>query len=107
MRFKERLREEIEYKGMTVKEIAAMSGISSNTLLSYIDSRGYLPNVETAVKIARILDVSVEYLVTGKHATNFDKETDDFLQVYTRLNKRDKKLLGKIADSMNEMEGVR
>ena len=66
MTFKERLRTEIEYKGMSVKEIASAAGISNNTLLSYIDSRGYLPNVETAVKIASVLGVSVEYLVTGK-----------------------------------------
>ena len=40
--------------------------MNNNTFLSYIDSRGYLPNVETAVKIARALGVSVEYLVTGE-----------------------------------------
>lgn len=64
--FKERLREEIEYKGLLVKEVAAECGISNSTFLSYIDARGVLPNVETAVKIASVLGVSVEYLVTGK-----------------------------------------
>lgn len=68
MAFKDRLREEIEFKGMLVKEVAAAAGISNSTFLSYIDARGVLPNVETAVKIAETLGVSVEYLVTGKDA---------------------------------------
>ena len=63
MTFKDRLRAEIEYKGLPIKEISEAAGINNNTFLSYIDARGYLPNVETAVKIARVLGVSVEYLV--------------------------------------------
>lgn len=66
MTFKDRLREEIEYKGLLVKEISSALGISNSTFLSYIDARGSLPNVETAVKIAKFLGVSVEYLVTGE-----------------------------------------
>ena len=31
----------------------------------YIDARGVVPNVETAVKIANYLGVTVEYLVNG------------------------------------------
>ncbi len=65
MSFKDRLREEIEYKGLMVKEISSQVGISNSTFLSYIDARAVLPNVETAVKIAQVLGVSVEYLVTG------------------------------------------
>ncbi|MBR1638666.1 MAG: helix-turn-helix transcriptional regulator [Treponema sp.] len=89
---------------MSVKELAAAAGISGNTLLSYIDARGYLPNVETAVKIAKTLGVSVEYLVTGKRTVATDKETDDFIQTFVHLTKHDKKLLEKIADSMKEIE---
>lgn len=66
MNFKERLREEIEYRGLLIKEISSKVGISNSTFLSYIDARGVLPNVETGVKIAKALGVSVEYLVTGE-----------------------------------------
>ena len=65
--FKDRLRDEIEYKGLLIKEISAKCGISNSTFLSYVDARGVLPNVETAVKIAQALNVSVEYLVTGEN----------------------------------------
>lgn len=68
MSFKENLREEIEFNGILVKELAARVGISNSTMLSYIDSRGVLPNVETAVKIAAALGVTVESLVGGVSA---------------------------------------
>ena len=66
MAFKDRLREEIEYQGLLVKEISAKAGISNSTFLSYIDARSVLPNVETGIKIAKALGVSVEYLVNGE-----------------------------------------
>ena len=47
-----------------------VTGISNSTFLSYIDARAVLPNVETAVKIAKALDVSVEYLVTGEDSVH-------------------------------------
>ena len=70
MSFKDRLRQEIEYKGLLVKELSAEVGISNSTFLSYIDARGVLPNVETA------LGVSVEYLVTGKEPIYNSKQID-------------------------------
>lgn len=76
MNFRDRLREEIEYKGLLVKEVSAQAGISNSTFLSYIDARAVLPNAETAVKIAAVLGVSVEYLVTGKDAVYDSKYTD-------------------------------
>lgn len=106
MGFKERLREEIEYRGLLVKEVSAAIGISNSTFLSYIDARGVLPNVETAVKIANYLGVTVEYLVNGdknpcenvKSPVIADKI--HLTKSYERLSAHDKSLLIKIADVM-------
>ena len=76
MSFKDRLRKEIENRGFLIKEMSAKVGISNSTFLSYIDARGVLPNVETAVKIASALGVSVEYLVTGKEPIYNSKQID-------------------------------
>jgi transcriptional regulator with XRE-family HTH domain len=51
---------------MMVKELSAKTGIKKHTLDNYLNTHNSLPNVETAVKIARTLGVSVEYLVTGR-----------------------------------------
>jgi bacteriophage CI repressor helix-turn-helix domain len=89
MSFKDRLREEIEYKGLMVKEIASQVGISNSTFLSYIDARAVLPNVETAVKIAQVLGVSVEYLVTGNDTVLEARYADlkEIIRDLTRLSR--------------------
>jgi len=66
MGFNENLRSELQFSGMLVKELAEKSGVKKHSLDRYLDSRSQLPNVETGVKIAQALDVTVEYLVTGE-----------------------------------------
>ena len=107
MGFKERLRDEIEYRGLLVKEVSAAVGISNSTFLSYIDARGVLPNVETAVKIAKYLGVSVEYLVDGdsnesKKEVSFHSEKMQLNESYEKLSSHDKIILVKIADAMSK-----
>ena len=107
MGFKERLRDEIEYRGLLVKEVSAAIGISNSTFLSYIDARGVLPNVETAVKIAKYLGVTVEYLVDGdstdkeKIDNSFFSEKMKLNKSYDKLSSHDKAILVKIADAMS------
>ena len=66
--FRDNLKEQIEYKGMIIKELAAKTGISKRTIDTYVDSRAVIPNAEIAVKIAEALDTSVEYLVNGRES---------------------------------------
>ena len=99
------MREEIEYKGLLIKEVSSALGISNSTFLSYIDSRAVMPNVETAVKIAQFLGVSVEYLVTGEKpvpAKNENEERLNLLRHFENLSKHDKGIVLKIVDAMDE-----
>ena len=64
--FKENLRAELDFQGLTVKELAARTGIIKGTLDNYLGTRESIPPADIAVKIAQALNVSVEYLVTGK-----------------------------------------
>jgi len=66
MGFKENLKSELWYSGLLVKELAAKSRVNKHSIDNYLNKRGQLPSVEAAVRIAQALDVSVEYLVTGK-----------------------------------------
>jgi transcriptional regulator with XRE-family HTH domain len=66
--FKENLRNELDYQDITVKELSVRTGIPIATLDCYLGTRATIPSVETAVKIARSLQVSVEYLVVGDTA---------------------------------------
>lgn len=85
MGFRENVRDEISYKGLQIKEVAARVGISYGSFLSYVDARAVLPNVEIAVRIAQVLGVSTEYLVTGK---NLSGEVDtSYLKPYKHFIK--------------------
>lgn len=66
MGFKENLKAELSYQNMVVKELADRTCINKSTLDNYLRDKHSSPTVENAVKIARALNVSVEYLVTGK-----------------------------------------
>ncbi len=64
--FADRLREEIEYIGISQRELAEKAGIKKRALDMYLGYRASMPAVDVAVKLAEALNVSVEYLVTGK-----------------------------------------
>jgi len=64
--FSQRLRYEMEYIGLTRKELAAKAGIQKRALDAYLEAQQSMPPADKAVKIAAALGLSVEYLVTGK-----------------------------------------
>ena len=66
--FWERVDEELEYKGMNRKTLATEVGFNLGNIGKGIQL-GSSPSADTAVKIARVLNVSVEYLVTGENSS--------------------------------------
>ena len=64
--FSKRLRSEIEYIGLNRKEFALKAGIKKRALDAYLGVQQSIPPADIAVKIASVLGISVEYLVTGK-----------------------------------------
>jgi transcriptional regulator with XRE-family HTH domain len=72
MGFRENLKTELSYSGILVKELAAQSGLKKHTIDNYLSVRGRMPAADAAVRIARVLGVSVEYLITGETAENKD-----------------------------------
>lgn len=69
MGFKEILKDELIYKDIQSKELAARTGISLHTINHYLTQNGNAPSAENAYKIAQVLGVSVEYLLTGKNSS--------------------------------------
>lgn len=64
--FWKRVDEEIEYKGINRASLARKCNFSVTNIGQGI-KLGSTPSAETAVKIARFLGVSIEYLVTGEN----------------------------------------
>ncbi|MBO4320508.1 MAG: helix-turn-helix transcriptional regulator [Treponema sp.] len=87
------VKEELDYKLMSQKELASFTKISYNTLQSWI-TKDRLPNAEDAVKIAGVLGVSVEKLVTGLEykSEKLDKETNQLIHDIRHLSSDDLKI---------------
>ena len=91
--FKVNLRSELDYLGLTVKELSAKTGIPKGTLDCYLGLRASMPPADIAVKIAAALNVTVEYLLTGQEMSKQDKLLDhtmrSIIQLLTELNEKD------------------
>lgn len=64
--FSKRLEFEIDYKGYGRKGFAAKAGIKKRALDAYLGKQQSMPPADVALKIASVLGLSVEYLITGK-----------------------------------------
>ncbi len=60
----ERIKERREYFGLSQRELARRVGVGKITI-SEIEGGDRLPNVETAIRIARALETTVEQLWGG------------------------------------------
>lgn len=96
MGFKENLKDEMEYQGLTTKDLAQKSGVSKRTIDNYLLANPQEPGVYNAQKIAKALNVSVEYLVTGaeyKSPVAITGERLEFLNSFEKLPADDRLLI--------------
>ena len=91
--FKTNLRNELDFLGLTVKELSFKAGIAHGTLNGYLGVRASMPPADIAVKIANSLGVTVEYLVIGQEIKQQDRLLDrnirSITQILPELNERD------------------
>ncbi|MDR2864759.1 MAG: helix-turn-helix domain-containing protein [Spirochaetaceae bacterium] len=106
MGFNENLKSQLQFSGMLVKELAARSGVKKKTLDSYLTTQSYSPSVETAVRIAQALGVSVEYLVNGmdawkgRHLSSLPQDIQDIVRAAEFLGERDRQVILTLANSL-------
>ena len=71
--FWDNVKELLDFKNLTQKELSAITGINLGTLKNQI-CRNVIPDAISAVKIAQALDTTVEYLVTGENNNEAAKQ---------------------------------
>ena len=109
MGFRENLKAELAYKDILIKELAELSGISRRTIDNYLRENGSIPSADAAVRIARTLGVTVEYLMTGheqQEANNLPLSPDPriILKNLELLNIRDRRIVLNLIRVLKEME---
>ena len=95
MSFNENLKEAMFCKNLTTMELATRSGINSGTISNYLKTNGAMPPADKALKIAQVLDVSVDFLVNGfetKKVSSIQQKSPFPIEVY------------KIAQDMTDLE---
>ena len=97
--FRKILRDELDYQGLTVKELAAKSMVAKGAIDSYLGKQASMPPADTAVRIAAALGVTVEYLVKGQDnsletPTHFfsSPKKRSLLRIFDELAPEDQKL---------------
>lgn len=101
--FKENLRKFLDYKDLTVKELAFASGVPKRSIENYLNARASMPPADYACKIAKALGTSVEFLVNGESVENqcFSKEAIQIAKIYQNLPKKDKDVVERIAQALS------
>ena len=106
MGFAENLRDELEYQGMQVKELAEKTGISINTLNKYRPGSTVVPTVDNALKIAKVLGVSLDYLATGSdmdaRKSPEQEVVSSFAKALRRFSQKDRALVYAVIESLSE-----
>jgi len=101
--FKSILRNELDFRDITVKELSSKTGIPKPTLDHYLGARSSMPPADIAVKIAEALGVTVEYLVNGKDSRSerlLEPEARKLLTLYEILDVKDKQIVMTMIESM-------
>ncbi|UTC77588.1 helix-turn-helix transcriptional regulator [Treponema sp. OMZ 799] len=106
MTFNQRLKDLIKEKNLLQKEFAVKAGIKKRALDMYLGSRNSLPNVDLGVKIAKALDTTVEYLVTGEDSSlglenpKLNKKYTRFINKLEILDDVDQAIVENLIDSL-------
>jgi len=99
--FRANLRAELDFCGLTVKELSSKTGIAQGTLNCYLGARASIPPADIAAKIAGALGVTVEFLVTGQEAKKqnrlFDNNVRSTIQILLELGEKDAETMFGIA----------
>jgi len=88
MGFRENLKSELTYLGIPVKELAAKSGINKGTIDHWLSAKNKIPTVDKGVKIAQVLGVSVEYLVTGEDSPKTIQKSSNLSRHIAQLSEK-------------------
>ncbi len=104
MSFKDNLKEELSFQGMLVKDLAEKTGLNQASLSNYLRENSSIPSADIAVKIAKALNVSVEYLVSGKKSLSDDNQEFNcqiirLAKKLSKINRDDLKHIEALIDS--------
>ena len=89
MNFWMRLKNEIKAKNTTQEWIAGKIGVPLSTFRKWMTRKTY-PDIREGIEIAKLLETSAEYLVTGARIENLNETEQKLITEYRKLNSADR-----------------
>jgi len=84
-----RLKNEIKAKNTTHEWIAGKIGVPLSTFRKWMTRKTY-PNIKEGIEIAKLLETSAEYLVTGIEREGLNEAERKLIGAYRKLSSADK-----------------
>jgi phage repressor protein C with HTH and peptisase S24 domain len=82
----ERMRARIRQLGMSVADVAREAGVNRSFVYDILRGRSQVPNLERLTRIARVMKVEPDWLLTGKgRVTGDDPITEDYHNEYVAI----------------------
>jgi transcriptional regulator with XRE-family HTH domain len=88
MDFWMRLKNEIKAKNTTQEWIAGKIGVPFGTFRKWMTRRTY-PTIKEGIEIAKLLETSAEYLVTGSSPEGLNDQERNLIRSYRKLSMED------------------
>lgn len=105
MGFWKNVDEELEYIGKSRKELAAEVGFDV-TNISFGIKRNSIPSADTALKISKVLGVSLEYLLDfaegSEITTSYNPIIDEMVNCMRRFKNEDLNVVSVVISALNE-----
>ena len=84
MNFWKKVDSELSYQGKSRKELAAAVGVDAANI-SFGIKRNSIPAADTALKVARFLDVSLDYLLDMPKDSTYPVQNPQIVKIEKRL----------------------
>ena len=80
-----RIKEKAEEKGISIKALEREAGLGNGVIKRWNETS---PQCNKLELVANYLQVSIEWLITGKNPSNFTKEESELIQAYRSEERR-------------------
>jgi transcriptional regulator with XRE-family HTH domain len=99
---RDNLKAAINNSGLIVKEIAARAGVKKRTIDKWIGVEQTEPKVKDLYEVCKVLNITVEYLITGKSPEGIPLEILSIARKINGLNEKDRRAMLALLNSFAE-----
>ncbi|KUO59250.1 MAG: hypothetical protein APF84_09975 [Gracilibacter sp. BRH_c7a] len=90
--FGKRLKESVKHSSYTQKQLSEILGINQDTFSNYV-KEVYYPKADTLYDLGNLLDVSLDFLVSGEGTARSRNENPLIASDFSNINTYEKELL--------------